>query len=190
MPSDIDKLWASYRGLTVERRQQFLQAAAKWQEALTHWADRDTLSVALLVVACEALKPTESPFRNSNIYDVVKALLGESVAERLNSGWFRAQAIRNAHLHVGEFLGSELVQAAMNASFQDPTFDQARRALAPVVRETIIEWLRRGGIYSMAPPKERKKNWSKRLRRRAPILIAAAGIGFLLGFLLATSLGR
>jgi hypothetical protein len=186
LPSDMHELWESYRGLTADRRQQFLQAAAKWQEALSHWSDRDTLSVALAVVACETLKPREPVFRNSNIYDVVRALLGQSAAQRLDLGWFRAQSVRNSHLHAGEFLGSELMRAAMNSNFEDPTFDQARRSLMPVAREAIIEWLRRGGDYSIAPPKKRRSSLLDQVRRHALTLPAAVGLAFILGLLVAT----
>ena len=123
LPSDTADLWASYRALTPELRRQFLQAAAKWQEALTVWGDRETLSVSLMVVACEALKPAEPQYRDHNVYHVVEALLGDDNAKRLDTGSFRAQAVRSAHLHAGEFRGSEFVQAAINSSYQDPTFD-------------------------------------------------------------------
>jgi hypothetical protein len=92
------------------------------------WGDRETLSVTLMVVACEALKPPERQYRDHNIYQVVEALLGEANAKRLDAGSFRAQAVRSAHLHAGEFRGSEFVQAAINSSYQDPTFDEGRRS--------------------------------------------------------------
>lgn len=186
LPSDVHELWASYRRLRADRHRQFLQAAAKWQESLTHWRDRDTLSVALAVVACEALKPRDPQFRNSNVYDIVEALLGESTAKRLDVGWFRAQVVRNVHLHAGEFVGSEPVHAAMSASFEDPTFDEARRALMSVAREAIIEWLRRGGVYAMASPKGRKRRWLRRARVHPFTLPAVAVIAFILGLLLAS----
>jgi hypothetical protein len=186
LPSDVKELWASFQALTPDRRQQFLQAAAKWQEAVTHWAEQDTLSVALLVVACEALKPKGRQFRNTNIYDVVNALLGATFERRLDFGWFRAQAVRNAHLHAGEFVGSELTHAAMNSTFDDPTFDQARRELAPIARETTIEWLRRGGIYSMTAPASHKKSLLRRIKEHALMLCVVASISFVLGLVLAT----
>ena len=55
---DVVELWASFRALPPERRLQFLQAAAKWQEAIAQWPR--TLSFALMVVACEALKPPDA----------------------------------------------------------------------------------------------------------------------------------
>ena len=54
--SDIVHLWRLYRSLGAEQRIQFLQAAAKWQEAIIHWRDRPSLSFTLMVVACEALE--------------------------------------------------------------------------------------------------------------------------------------
>jgi hypothetical protein len=64
LPADVADLWVAYTALTADQHRQFLQAAAKWQEALTHWRERSTLSFALMVVACEALKPLT---RNSKI---------------------------------------------------------------------------------------------------------------------------
>jgi hypothetical protein len=156
LPADTIDLWAAYCALTPAQRQQFLQAAAKWQEALAYWGERSTLSFVLMVVACEALKPACRQFKEHNIYHVVAALLGEATARSLREHWFQPQEIRNAHLHRGEFHGSEFVLSAMMASYYDPTFDQARRALSPITQEAIIEWLRRGGIFTM-PPIERKK---------------------------------
>jgi hypothetical protein len=71
--ADVVDLWRLYRGLTVEWRFQFLQSASKWQEALIHWQDRPSLSFALMVVACEALKPSHADER-LNCYHVVEAL--------------------------------------------------------------------------------------------------------------------
>ena len=139
LPSDIGDLWVSFRSLTRELRQQFLQAAAKWQQPTMALGDRDTLSVALMVVACEALKPVDGHFREHNIYHVVAALLGESHAKPLDLRWFRAQGIRSAHLHAGEFHGSEFLDAAVHSSFKDPTFDEARRVLWPITQGAIID---------------------------------------------------
>jgi hypothetical protein len=131
LPSDVAELWSAYRGLTPDKRGQFLQAGAKWQESLMHWGGRSTLSFALMVVACEALKPSERKYRDHNVYHVVETLFGKTVAEQLRADWFRPQDVRNAHLHSGELRGSEFIRAAIMSSYQDPTFDQARRAFAP-----------------------------------------------------------
>jgi len=148
--ADITDLWEAYRSLTTDQLRQFLQAGAKWQEALTQ-RERSTLSFALMVVACEALKPADPQFRDHNIYDVVEALLGNANAERLREHWFRPQDVRHAHLHRGEFRGSEFAPAVIMSSYYDPTFDEARRALEPITREAIVEWLRRRGTFTMAP---------------------------------------
>jgi hypothetical protein len=60
----------------------------------------------------------------------------------------------------------------MMSSYHDPTFDQAGRALVPVTQAAIIEWLKRGGIFTMPPvePKKRRRQGiSASLRpQRAP----------------------
>ena len=63
--SDIADLWGLYRSLGAEQRIQFLQAAAKWQEAIIHWQDRPSLSFTLMVIACEALKPPDADDRQN-----------------------------------------------------------------------------------------------------------------------------
>ena len=103
-----------------------------------------------MVVACEALKPSGSQFKDNNIYHVV-ALLGKLHAKRLQQPWFCPQDVRNAHLHRGESRGSEFVQAAIMSSYYDPTFTQARDELALITHAAIIEWLRRRGTFTMSP---------------------------------------
>ena len=49
LPADITDLWTAYRALLTDQRRQFLQAAAKWQEALKLACDSSTLSFALMV---------------------------------------------------------------------------------------------------------------------------------------------
>src|SRR5207302_1365623 len=106
-PDDVADLWAAFSGLTTDMRQQFLQVAAKWQEACIHWPERSTLSFVLMVVACEALKPPGPQFRDHNVYHIAEALLGKASAEQLQEHWFRPQDVRNSHLHSGEFRSSE-----------------------------------------------------------------------------------
>jgi hypothetical protein len=101
--SDIADLWALYRSLNGKQRVQFLQAAAKWQEAMIQWQDRPSLSFALMVVACEALKPPDADDRQ-NCYDLIQALLGRTVVDRVRQNSFPAQHVRSTHLHTGEFL--------------------------------------------------------------------------------------
>jgi hypothetical protein len=173
---DVVELWTKYRNLTEEKRHQFIRAAAKWQEALMHWTEKDTLSFALMVVACEALKPTDRQFSEHNIYDIIEALLGKLVADRLRLHPFPAQWVRNSHLHVGEFHGSELVRAAFLSGYHDPSFGETRRELARITPAAIIEWLKRSGEFSM-PVRTRKKTLRRRLKDHALVLIPAALAG-------------
>ncbi len=129
LPEDILALWHAFTGLPPDRRRQFLQVGSMWQLALSLSHDFQTTRFALTVGACEALKPPDSQFRDHNIYQVVEALLGNAIAEQLHEEWFRPQNVRSAHLHRGEFRGSEFVQHMFMSSYQDPTFDQAQRAL-------------------------------------------------------------
>jgi hypothetical protein len=184
LPEDVADLWAAYCTLTPELRRQFLQAAAKWQEALSNWHERSTLSFALMVVACESLKPAGTEFRDHTIYDVVEALLGEATAERLHEYGFRPQEVRNVHLHRGEFRGSEFVPAAIMSSYHDPTFDEARRALAPITQAAIIEWLRRRGTFTM-PPIRRKMNLRRWVKEHPLVILPSVlALGVVSGWLL------
>jgi hypothetical protein len=153
--NDIADLWKLFRSLGVEQRVQFLQAAAKWQEAVIHWQDRPSLSFSLMAVACEALKPPETDDRQ-NCYDVIEALLGRTTVERIRQNPFQAQRIRSTHLHTGEFHGSELVMMAVLSSYQDPTFREAHSEMFLVTPRAIIEWLRRQGNFQMPAPKNRR----------------------------------
>jgi hypothetical protein len=154
LPVDIVDLWQAYRSLSLDKHRQFLQVAAKLQEAFAQAADRPSLSFALMVVACEALKPSDRQFRRHNMNHVVEALLGKTIAKRLKNDDFRAQYNRSIHLHLGEFLGSEFQAGSMVSRFHDPTFGQAHRELADVVQAAIIEWLRLRGAISMAALKK------------------------------------
>jgi hypothetical protein len=153
--NDIADLWELYRSLGAEQRVQFLQAAAKWQEAVIHWQDRPSLSFSLMAVACEALKPPDADDRQ-NCYDVIEALLGRTAAERIRQNPFPAQHVRSTHLHTGEFHGSELVMMAFLSSYQDPTFREAHSEMFLVTPKAIIEWLRQQGNFQMPAPKNRR----------------------------------
>jgi hypothetical protein len=154
---------------------------------MQHWAERSTLSMALLVVACEGLKPAGLQFKDHDLYPVIDALLGQQVVERLRR-WensLRPQEVRNAHLHRGVFLGSEFVEAAMWSSFRDPSFDQARRELTRITQAAVIEWLRRGGAVTLLPLNQPSSIVRKWLRQRSLALLPVAlAVGIGLGWLL------
>jgi hypothetical protein len=155
-----------------------------WQLALSLGHEYQTTRFALMVAACEALKPPDSQFRDHNIYHVVEALLGKPVADRLKEQWFRPQDVRNAHLHRGEFRGSEFVEHAMISSFRDPTFDQACRVLYEIAQAAIIEWLRQCGTFRMLPVM-RRKSWRRRVKDHAlSILPIFWGVGIAVGMVL------
>jgi hypothetical protein len=189
LPEDIVDLWQAFKGLPPDRRRQFLQVGSMWQLARSLDRENQTTRFALMVAACEALKPPDPQFRDHNIYQVAEALLGKPSADLLREQWFRPQEVRSAHLHSGEFRGSEFVQHMMMSSFDDPTFDQACRVLYKLSQAAIIEWLRRGGTYTMPPPK-RSRTWRRWVKDHTlsilPVLAAvcvAAGmaLGWLLG---------
>ena len=104
-------------GLPPDRRRQFLQVGSMWQLALSLDHEYQTAGFAWMVAACEVLKPAAPQFRDHNIYHVVEALLGKPKADLLQEQWFRPQDVRNAHLHRGEFRGSEFLDHAMMSSF-------------------------------------------------------------------------
>jgi hypothetical protein len=183
LPEDTVDLWTRFSALSPERRRDFLQAAAKWQEALSHWGEERTLSFALMVVACEALKPSEPQYKDHNIYAVIEALLGKATADRLQEHWFRPQNVRNAHLHRGEFRSSEMLHDMIASSYIDPTFDQAHRELWQVTQAAIIEWLLREGAFTMRPLPRRgsSRRW---IRGRVVYGLLGIVIGTVLGWLL------
>jgi hypothetical protein len=194
LATDVPNLWATFCALAPDHRRDFLQAATKWHEALSqNGPGRSTLSFALMVVACEALKPSGQQFYEHNIYHVVEALLDKASAERLRRQLFHQQlhpethpqSIRSAHLHRGEFRASEyLLVPMMSSYYQDPTFDQARRELARITQAAIIEWLRRGGVFTM-PSLQRRKSWRRQVRENALLLLPALTVvGLVLGWFL------
>ncbi len=193
VPPDIVSLWEKYRALTQDRRRQFLGAASKLQEARLHWGEqRGTSSFAAMVVACEALKPADPLYSEHNIYDVIDALLGKGTGERLRTQLFDAkihpkvhpQSIRSAHLHRGEFHGSEFAHEVMMSNFRDPTFDEATRELFKITRAAIVEWLCRGGVFAL-PTRNRKRTWRRWVREHAlAMLTLAMAAGVCLGWLL------
>jgi hypothetical protein len=186
MPADVVDLWRVFTSLTDELRKQFLQVGSLWQLAASLGHDYQTASFALMVVACEALKPPGHQFRNHNAYHVVEALLGKSKADILQQGSTPALNVRNAHLHWGEFRGSEFIQRAATSSFQDPSFDQTHRELHRTSQAAVIEWLKAGGVAMISPF---KRPWSLRreIERRAIYLLPALAVaGFGVGWIAKT----
>lgn len=150
LPSDVSELWSHYKALKHEQKSKFLQGAAKWQEALTNWAKRRTLSFTLLVIACEALKPSDPKFNDHTINEVIAALLGDAVSARLKQDWFRAHDVRSQHVHLGELHGGEFQLSSMR-EFHDPSFDEAHRELSRIANAATIEWLRLRGDFVLSP---------------------------------------
>jgi hypothetical protein len=183
LPDDISELWGLFRSLDAELRLQFSQAAAKWQEALIHWQDRPSLSFALMAVSCEALKPTSADQRQ-NCYDVIEALLGKAVADGLRQNPWPAQHVRNTHLHIGEFHGSELMMANFMQTYHDPSFLEAHRTMAKVTPAAIVEWLKCRGTFKMPSV---AKPWNLRRWVRNNLAVTL-GLIFVAGLVLGWSL--
>lgn len=184
VPADIVVLWNQFATLSPDRRDQFRRAGSLWQLAVSLSHDYQTTKFSLMVVACEALKPNVAEYDRHNIYDVIAALLSPSVADILRQNWFRPQEVRSAHLHAGEFWGSEFVERAMLSSYLDPTFDHATRTLWRVSAAALIEWLRRGGDLRM-PPLRRRRTWRRLVKENALVFaFIAALVGIVAGSLL------
>jgi hypothetical protein len=180
--SDIADLWNRYRGLSASQRLQFLQAAAKWQEAMINWQDRPSLSFALMAVSCEALKPANADDRQ-NCYDVIEALLGRTDVDRIRQNPFPAQQVRSTHLHSGEFHGSEFMMMDFMRTYEDPTFRAVHREMARITPAAIVEWLKRGGSLTL-PIVERRRTVRRWARDNLAITTGLAfGFGLLIGCL-------
>jgi hypothetical protein len=179
IPDDVDELWSRFSHLPSDKRQQFLRVASLWQLSNALLGEFETASMAYLVAACEALKPSDSDQR-LNAYDVIETLLGKELADKLRSE-SQPQKIRHAHFHAGEILGQEFGKFLMMDSFRDPGFRQAFDEMWLVTAACIVEWLRRDGVMSMASA--RRDGWERLGRRRRPLVLALAGgvgIGWLL----------
>jgi hypothetical protein len=176
---DVVELWGLYRKLGAEQRLQFLQAAAKWQEAMIHWQDRPSLSFALMAVSCEALKPSDADERR-NCHDVIQALLGKTAVDRIRQNPFPAQHVRSTHLHSGELHGSELIMMDFMRTYEDPSFRDAHRGMADVTPAVIIEWLKRRGTVNLPNIKKRRtiRRWAR------DNLVIAFGLVFAVGLLI------
>lgn len=192
VPGDIVNLWTKYRSLPPERQRQFLAAASKLQEALSHWGERDTASFTSMVVACEALKPDDPAYSDHNLYDVVEALLGREASERLRTQLFdpkihpkvHPQSIRSAHLHRGIFQGLEFAHGVGMSNFRDPSFDEASSELFRITKAAMIDWLSRDGTFVMRK-RIRRTSWRRWVREHAlAIMPLAMAAGLCLGWLL------
>lgn len=160
LPDDIHDLWRRYASLPPERRDQFQRAARVLQAARLLESENRTASLALRVVACEALKPSGKKYDRVNVYGVVEGLLGEPHARTLWGLHFPPQKVRSKHLHRGEALDSEGIHRLMLSTFRDPTFDEECRVISQIADATMIEWLRAGGTFTVPA---RKRQSRKRL---------------------------
>ena len=150
---------------------------------MIHWQDRPSLSFALMAVSCEALKPARADQRQ-NCYDVIEALLGKALADGLRQSPWPAQHVRNTHLHIGEFHGSELMMANFMQTYRDPSFLETHRTMAQVTPAAIVEWLKRRGTFPM--PRV-VKPWTLRrwLRHNFAVTLGLVFVtGLLFGWLL------
>lgn len=157
LPADVHELWCRYADLAEERRDQFLRVARVYRIARALWREHRTASLALMVVASEALKPPGKSYDRLNIYGVVEGLLGTPFADSLKGLRFAPQRMRSAHLHRAEWLSGEGVYQIMMSTFRDPTFDEDYRVVAQVSHAAIIEWLRSGGTF-VAPVSKGQRN--------------------------------
>jgi hypothetical protein len=160
VPADIAELWNRFTSLTQSAREQFVRVAKTWQLAQASGIEHETASVALMVVACEALKPAAvtAAKKKERVYfgDVISALLGSRAAEQIEAHRPHPQGLRDKHLHNAELAGDELDLSTMLSTYSDPSFDQMRQDLAIVTPAAIIEWLRCAGEYSL-PNRPRPK---------------------------------
>ena len=69
------------------------------------------------------------------------------------------------------------------SSYQDPSFDEARRELTRITPTAIIEWLKRGGEFPMAVRK-RNKTLRRLVRDYALIILPVAiAVGVCVGWI-------
>lgn len=151
LPQDIHALWSAFEALPDSRRRQFLEAGMTFQLALRIWTEFKSASLALLVVACEALKPQRSALRKRSgrrkgFFDIVEAALGKRLAEHLRRLDLNPQGLRDHHLHLGKLFGAELDPLVFASTYRDPTFDDVHQLVTRVVAAVLVEWLRHGGV--------------------------------------------
>jgi hypothetical protein len=182
LPSDFDELWSRFSSLPPDKRWQFLRVASLWQLSNSLASEFETASLAYLVAACEALKPSDADQR-LNAYDVIETLLGKDVADDLRSQW-KPMLIRHGHFHTGEVFGSEFKKLVMMPSFQDPTFRFIRDRMWLVTAACIIEWLRNDGLIAMSTPRSNRADRLSRDSRLAFAFVAGASVGWAIRTLL------
>jgi hypothetical protein len=156
VPQDTVDLWQKYTDLPAAQRSHFLRAGNAYQIARSMWPDQRTAYAAFMVVACESLKPAGRRNDNGNISTVVEGLLDTSEAQQLRQLRLAPQRVRSQHLHRGELAGGELVPFLLQKDFGDPAFDDTVSTLTRTTRTCLIEWLRRGGRYTLKRPPERQ----------------------------------
>jgi hypothetical protein len=183
LPNDVIDLWQAFTTLPPDKRRQFLQAGNLYQLALSLTYDDQTTRYTMMVAACEALKPPERQFNEYNIYNVVEGLLGNETAAKLKQQ-IRPQEVRSEHIHLGRFRGNEFVKHRMMSRYQDRRFYDACDELAQITPTVFIEWLTRGGVYSM-PSIIRQKSWRRWLKDHVLTLVSVGvGVGIALGWFL------
>lgn len=170
VPEDTASLWRRLQSLPVGSRQQFLEAGNAFANAQLFWPDQRTSYASFLVVSCEALKPKSRRFDGANIYDVTNSLRGRPAADALRAVALNPQGIRSDHFHRGKVVDAELAPRFGTSYFNDPSFDDALRALNENSRICLVEWLICGGTYKFCWMPRPKLTWRDRLRRAAALL--------------------
>lgn len=102
-----------------------------------------------MVVAIESLKPVGKRYDKYNVYNMVEGLLGAADAQQLRKLPLAPQRVRSGHFHRGELAAGELAPMLLYSDFHDPSFDETISALTRITRICLIEWLRRGGTYTL-----------------------------------------
>lgn len=155
LPDDIQEIWKAFAMLDGSKRSQFLEAGMTFQLGLRVWSEFRSASLALLVVACEALKNRQRSSkkkqgRQVKLFQTIEALLGRDIVNQLRGLELNPQGVRDEHFHLGKLFGEELDPFAFTSTYRDPTFGDVHRLVTRVCRAAIIEWLRRGGTIETA----------------------------------------
>src|SRR5882762_740942 len=165
--AEVESLWRAFGALPdYPLKQQFLNACNAFSIANDLWPDQRTACAALLVVTCEALKPTGRRYRSANVYDVIASLAGEGISTGLRSSAVSPQRTRSEHFHRGVLVADELSNMLFGDPFSDPSFDAMLRDLWHTTRVCLIEWLSRHGRYQFVwlPRETRPQRWWRTAR--------------------------